>query len=455
MEINYIEITQPIGTFYLCGVKANQLLKMVETRRRSAAADGTQRDLSTARTQEIAKYCSDPDAVFPTPIVVSVYPNKNCKIDTEHKKIIFPDAEIIGDVVDGQHRLWGIKRSSDANLFELPVVFMFGLNTEEKAYIFSTINSNQTKVNRSLIYDLFDVATTRSPKKTVHEIARALNSEPSSPFFNRLKMLGKKDAQQDNATLSQGTFCNGLLSLISKNPDEDARNIKKNQTLKPVTNLPLRNLFIEDSDDIIAIIINNCFSALKKVFPEEWENPHNNILWKTTGFNGIIRSFPLILKKGFRQSDLSEDFFERCFYLFKAYLKKRNIKLDKNYFGGGGEQVQRKLSNLLLTSIEDINPDTMQQSSDIISYMESIPDISVYEIFDITYALTDGTAPYDTINCEKANGTIKIKHPLLAEIYSTPEARANDEAKKIEAKYMDSMDPDSWLGFMQAKEKDD
>lgn len=81
------------------------------------------------------------------------------------------------------------KRAVD---FNLPVVLMFNLTMEEKAYVFSIINSTQTKVSMSLIYDLFDLSKTRSFQKTAHEIARSLNKMNNSPFFNRLKMLGKK-----------------------------------------------------------------------------------------------------------------------------------------------------------------------------------------------------------------------------------------------------------------------
>lgn len=70
---------------------------------------------------------------------------------------------------------------------------MIDLTEEEKAYIFSTINSNQTKVDKSLIYDLFDLSKTRSPFKTAHYIARNMNTETNSPFKNKLKMLGKKN----------------------------------------------------------------------------------------------------------------------------------------------------------------------------------------------------------------------------------------------------------------------
>ena len=98
------------------------------------------------------------------------------------------------------------------------VVVMFDLTEEEKAYIFSTINSNQTKVDKSLIYDLFELSKTRSPHKTCHEIARIMNSDKNSPFYGKLKMLGKKSDK--TAILSQGTFVNYLCRLMSNKPNK-------------------------------------------------------------------------------------------------------------------------------------------------------------------------------------------------------------------------------------------
>ncbi len=136
----------------------------------------------------------------------------------------FDENSIIGEIIDGQHRIEGIKKSSKIDDFELPITLMFNLTEEEKAYIFSIINSKQTKVPKSLIYDLFFLSEERSPQKTCHEIARLFNSDENSSFFKRLKMLGRKEHQE--ASLSQGSFIKYLLPNISKKPDEDLRNIK-------------------------------------------------------------------------------------------------------------------------------------------------------------------------------------------------------------------------------------
>ena len=217
IKINYVEVEQPIGTFYLCSINALTLLTLVKSTPRSKCEDGVQRDLQEVRVKKISEYCSDPDAVFPTPIVVSIDRDADVSIDEDNHQIIVTNDEVeIGDVIDGQHRLWGIEKSASAVSFNLPVVLMFDLTLEEKAYIFSTINSNQVKVSPSLIFELFAVSSSRSPQKTVHELARVMNNTKDSPFYNRLKMLGKKTLDQNKATLSQGTFAKTILQLIKE-----------------------------------------------------------------------------------------------------------------------------------------------------------------------------------------------------------------------------------------------
>lgn len=306
----FIEIRQPIGSFYITNIKAVDLGIIVNVTPRSASPSAIQRDESSSRINEISKYCSDPDATFPTPIIISVYDDAEIKIQNNYFEIPKNSGKKIGEVIDGQHRLKGILKSDYADKFELPVVLIFNLTEEEKAYIFSIINSKQTKVSMSLIYDLFALSKHRSPQKTSHEIARALNKNTESPFYNRLKMLGKKEPNQELATLSQGTFVKHLIMLISKNPDLDFRLSKRREKLDSIVTLPLREYFLKGEDEIILKILLNVFSALKDVFPNEWEDPLGNILWKTTGYVAVIKSFNAMYDLGDKHNDLTYSHFK-------------------------------------------------------------------------------------------------------------------------------------------------
>ena len=459
ITINYIEVQQPIGTFYLCCIPASTLIKIVRVNARSQGADGVQRDMSKSRIKSIGDYCSDPDAVFPTPIVVSVDKSADVLLDESNHRINFSEDSCIGEVIDGQHRLWGIEKSEYISSFNLPVVLMFDLTIEEKAYVFSTINSNQTKVPPSLIFDLFDVSNLRSPNKTVHHIARVMNCSIESPFYNRLKMLGKKEQSQKNATLSQGTFAKTILMLISKDPNEDARLIKRGLKLNPNDKLIFRQYFIEEKDEIIIKILLNCFNALKNIFHDEWSEPQNNILWKTTGFRAIIYALPSLYKKGIRNKNLTQEFFTSCFEIFKVKLTGQNLSLTSEYFPGGSEQIQGRLARLIVdsianSSIEQYN--NLLEIKDIQDFIDNFIDINKYELYDIAEALDKQKTSYETIKVILVNDYVfKLINPYTDVFIEIKNDQARAYLKYIQNKYMLGMDYESWLAYKESLEKDD
>lgn len=460
ITIDCIEVKQPIGTFYLCSIPAKTLLKIVNVSRRGVQSDGVQRELSSSRIKSIGEYCSDPDAIFPTPIVVSVNVGANVKIDETGKRIIVEDAEgIIGDVIDGQHRLWGIERSSYVDEFTLPVVMMFDLTTEQKAYVFSTINSNQVKVAPSLIYDLFDVAKTRSPHKTVHQIARAMNNSENSPFYNRLKMLGKKTENQHNATLSQGTFAKSLLPLISRDPDKDARRIKRGEALEQDNNCILRDYFVDERDEVIIKILMNCFGALKETFLNEWNQPKENILWKTTGFRAVIYALPSLIRKGLREKVLTKDYFLLCFAAFSRRLENIGVTLTSKDFPSGGEQNQKKLARIIIDAVSELNIDdyvaNMIRPENFNDFIENCGELDYHEIYDLAQALEGYTDSLNFFNAqENEDGELEITYPYNDVTIKLNKAQATDSLRFLEIRYMDGMDAESWYGFKQAMERD-
>ncbi len=352
ITINLIEIEQPIGVFYVGKINSYTLAKIYKLRTRNEN-DGIQRKLSAKRVKEISKYCEDPDATFPTPIILSIDEEnieafKNLDGSTDIFQLTINDNNRIAEVLDGQHRLVGIEQAKNFNC-EIMIVVVFGATEEEKAYIFSTINSNQTKVDRSIIYDLFELSEHRSPYKTCHEIARIMNSSDSSPFHNKLKMLGKKSTDSD--VLSQGTFVTSLVTLISKKPNDDMIDIKNNKVLKPDSSCVLRKYFLENKDEVILRILMNYFSAVSDVFVDEWNDYNSYILLKTTGYCALIMTFDTLYKKGTKNKTLTYEFFKQEFTHVKTILDKREYKLDAKTVGLG-QAGQKALSTLFLDIID-------------------------------------------------------------------------------------------------------
>jgi len=357
-----IRIIQPIGEMYLTAIPAKDLVDRVQNRPRISSDDSSedvQRVFSTKRIGQIAEFTADPDATFPTPIILAVdssvvqalpmlmqadsdnsigrhYQKPRESNDPEDSqlggvnayRITLPESGVFADVLDGQHRLLGLKKSKYLEKFELPVVIMFDLDPGDKAYVFSIINSKQTPVPSSLIYDLFDLSTSRSPKKTCHEVAQVLNRDESSPFHKRLKMLGRReDHHNQDVMLSQGTFAARLVELMSSDPDRDARLEKAdNQSLPDELGRPLRKYYLRKDDDSITKILLNYFNAVRKVFPKEWDDTEGNyIIRKSVGYTALIKVLKEILPEAQEAKNLTENAFIEKFNIFKKNLGDREL----------------------------------------------------------------------------------------------------------------------------------
>jgi len=351
IKLRLIPIEQPIGTFYFGQIKMSDLKKMDPQIKRRSEDGGTQRQLKDKKIDDIAYYCKDPEAIFPTPIILNINSGKIIESKGNGIYTIELSDKDKAEIIDGQHRYEGIKLSK-LDEINLPIVVMFNLDESEKAYIFSTINNNQTKVDKSLIYDLFGVAKDRSPYKTCHEIARMLNTDSESPLCGKIKMLEKRQSKEE--TLSQGTFVKHLLNLISIDPNQDTVDSKNNVEIKDNNNLVFRKYYKAQRDEVIAKILVNCFSAVKKAFPIEW-NDEDYILVKTTGYSGVMGSLKTLVPNGEKLANLTEDYFYKIFSRLKEKLKLKGEKLTSEVFASGATG-EKKLSKQIVECMEECFP---------------------------------------------------------------------------------------------------
>ena len=226
MVVRFVGIptTQPVGTFYTAAMPAKDLLTICEFDYRKLMDDradpefmGIQRPFDKKRVADIAKYALTADACFPTCIVIAI--DERCVhsealpddlVQFRIDEFVDPDGEVepvpisrAASIVDGQHRLKGLQ-TDGANSFTLPVTVFVGADPALRASLFSIVNLAQTKVNRSLVYDLFALANERSPQKTCHEIVVSLDTLEESPFHQRIKRLGTVTRNQAGERLREG-----------------------------------------------------------------------------------------------------------------------------------------------------------------------------------------------------------------------------------------------------------
>ena len=319
MKFNFITIDQPASRFYVSKINANILIPISQSDTRTPYnSTGIQRKLNMSRVKEIAKYCEEKSAMFPTPIILSAdsnyfnfYSESNTKMEytnIESGFLEIDDGKIIQDkkflsIVDGQHRLSGIDESGMAQEFDLLVMFVFDTEAYQDAEIFSIINRNQKQVSKSLVYDLYGLTDEMTVEKFSHEIVQALNSVEISVLKGRIKMLGYKtdsfneDGKSIKQYVSQATLVDELIPMISKNIAQDNGLIKNGQAIQNINDgkLILRKYFYDDNlYDIQAKLIgfyNAWIEIIRKHFKED------TIIFKTIGFIASLYIFKLLFSR--------------------------------------------------------------------------------------------------------------------------------------------------------------
>lgn len=312
-EIECIQVTQPIGTFYIASINSSVLceityadVRRMESEREVETYLGIQRPLKKGRVIEIKEYLTTADACFPTAIILAV--DAKCAEFSSDGRVLklksYEDDEEprnsinrlnIAKVLDGQHRIEGLRGYPGKGEFDVNVSIFIDMDIEDQAFLFSTVNLTQTKVHKSLVYDLYEYSKARSPQKTCHNIAVALDALETSPFGHRIKRLGFATKGRFNETLTQATFVEGLLKYFTDNKVADRDLYLRGKTpsranADELKRLIFRNMFIEEQDISITDVVRHYFEAIRERWPDAWNHGGEGwMLNKTNGFRGMIR----------------------------------------------------------------------------------------------------------------------------------------------------------------------
>lgn len=348
-EISFpcLKVIQPIGDFFIASIDSELLCKItyfdvrriMKEERDFEGYLGIQRPVEKKRVKDLQKYVTNEDACFPTAIIISI-PGECARYDENTNTMIVSNKTDVAEgespiylpeiakVIDGQHRIEGL-RDYKGKPFQLNVSIFVDIDTATQAQIFGTVNLEQTKVNKSLVYDLFALATHRSPQKTCHNIAVALDKKVGSPFFERIKRLGVTTANRYNETITQATFVEALLKYISADPKHDRNLYLKNQRPRLLERDQLQqyifaNMFIEEKDLEITDVLWNYFSAVNTRWGKAWNYQGTGLMLnKTNGFKALMRYLlKIYLKLGKPGNVPSQD-------EFLSELRKINIDDDQ------------------------------------------------------------------------------------------------------------------------------
>lgn len=288
----YIQMVVGAVEIYTFPMQVKDLVKIsyVAVRGRDEEEGAVQRVLNRKRISSIKQYILDGN-MFVNTFVIN-WNDANYKPQFCDGKIEIPLVDSVAQLLDGQHRLEGLKEAMKVNQNigekQILVSMVIGLGTKEAAKIFININSEQKPVPKSLIFDLYGItddeknfAITRSD-----DIAKELNENVDSPYYNLIKYPG---SPRGKGKIDLST----VVSTLKKYVDVDGKFVDNN---------------IKDLNFQSQIVINY-FSALKFHWDKEelWGNSSQNVFFKAAGFIAAL-----------------EFFFE---YIFPKCVEKKSFKL--------------------------------------------------------------------------------------------------------------------------------
>jgi len=384
MVLGAIKITQPLGEFYITKIKAKDLLcistSSVLRYDKNGNLKGNQRPLKPERLKLIANFIQSDEMCFPTSIIVAANVNESGLIENEHNRwsvvhiendfynIIIPDNKTVSSlIIDGQHRLNAfIYTNDDCKNIELVCSVFFDLPSPYQAYLFATINGNQKRVDKSLSLELFGYSVenepqdTWSPEKLAVYLTRKFNFKKDSPLYQRIKLAPLYSEIEDKVDkskwlLSTAAMVDGILSLISSNPqrDRDMLAMKKesifgNKTRSCLSqykdNTILRDLYIDCKDDSIYDLLDSFFKPVKSIL---WDKASSNsVIVKTIGISVLFDILKEILKNDVSIKEF-EDYISRI----------ADINYEDNYFqlSGIGKTRLRRIMKYTLGLIDKMD----------------------------------------------------------------------------------------------------
>lgn len=345
VKLSSIKVRQSIGDIYVTSINPQILLRMSSVDRRrienGEEVIGIQRELRGEKVKQIKKYLSTNKATFPNSIILNteekyVVSKNDTSIEIEINENTFL-------IIDGQHRVEGF-RDNPIDNFDLIVSIFIALESDEQAEIFTTINSQQTKVDPSHNLNLELESKVYTPIKMMIELAQSFNYDKESPWYNNIKLLNNSN----NGLISLSAFIKPLNSLVFSDNDyyliknELNTNIKEFPDFANIKYDTKRFIFwnfykAKDFNSVYKILFNY-FKVLSIVLDKDWSN-ENSLLCKTTGYNAIIKLFRDLYPEGLKRNSLSYEFF----FLKLSALSSMNGTITSENFGASGFKASNDL----------------------------------------------------------------------------------------------------------------
>lgn len=337
-EFLALRVSQPFAEYFSC-VIPSEILKKISFSLKAVNVDGVvqgvQRSINNKRLQEISKFIDGESAAFPNSIILGAnfletgrYAEESdrCLVEKngDFYTIKIPKNSEVLSIIDGQHRLYAFDYAETQ--MDLLCAIYIDLAMPYQAFLFSTINYNQGKVDKSLAYQLFGYELDNEepinwpPETLAVYLVRLLNNK--KPLLNRIKYRTADEIQRKNKDISwrisTASIVEAILSLISKNPKDDRYLMNSKRyagetkiygrgVLRDDTDYPLRSLYIQGNDKAIEEVLSLALEATNDVFWKYLDD--DTFLKKTVGIACIFKFLKaVLLKHGVSKAIIKEEF---------------------------------------------------------------------------------------------------------------------------------------------------
>ena len=322
----FISVQQKEHSFKLVSMPAGLLTRIsyAAVRRKDQEEGAVQRVLNTSRIAGIKDFALR-IGDFPASIVLNWVGGG---LIEKNGLIEIPDQPKIAQIIDGQHRVAGLKAAIEEDPgiseYRIPVAIYEGLDTAHSARIFISINTEQRPAPKSLVFDLYGVTASDLMDPAAiraSDIVAHLGSD-GQPYCKWIK-LPNQDRQRGGFALS--TAVNAIKPLV------DAKGLLEQ---------------IEATElEIQKAIFSNFFGAIKEKYGHDWDDRGNAFIY-ASGFIGAIEFFRSHMFDYCR----GQGSFERATIANALALEQSSRILQEDVKGLGGTEAANSIRDRLVIS---------------------------------------------------------------------------------------------------------
>jgi DGQHR domain-containing protein len=306
LRVRAIRFEQNGRVFYSAVIPAGEAIARSRVDVWSADVDpdeaGYQRAPMKSRLREVASYVEGENAILPLGGLL----NARARNGSSYGQVLkfepdsgdgagqsgwltIPETATPLEIVDMQHRLWGIRHAievdgrKDLEGFPVVVTIADGLSKMEEVEQFELINTTQKRVRTDL--------------------ARRLMAFQAKDVDRRVSLAGRGRLWEAKGPMvadwlnKNGEVWEGRIIPPNKSKTEMPRSVVRETSfvtsLKPILQAPI---FQRMSEEHAATLVDRYWQAIRRVWPKAFEYPNEHVIQKTPGVFSLHMLFPEVFE---------------------------------------------------------------------------------------------------------------------------------------------------------------